>query len=254
MAISFVGAGSGTLVTTGSGTVSKTGCTAGNLLVVHLVAAGTTEDWSAFSSETNITDIDGTPNNLAGITTGQGIGNPSTYMGSLFTGRVTSDGTCSASASVGASGEDLLMRMYEFSGVTSASTIADVFEQDPGPSTSGLGTGTTVDPTQFGSNYITNGQDRLALCFIALATNQAIGDLTGETAGIDFTEAVTEYQEVGPSTGTLQLQTAAIASAGTYDPGTVTIGTSDDWGGIITSLIPALTAPRLRVTQSNMRW
>jgi hypothetical protein len=240
----FVGAGSGAAILTGSGTVSKTSCTAGNLIIVHFIVRGTTYDWSAFSNETNIEALDGTPNTLENIRNSE--------EGGHFIGRVTANGTCSADATVGASGEDIFLRMYEFSGAATGTTVATVLENDTGVWDGSSATGTTVGD----AIVTTNGGDRLALNFVQISSNLATTDFTGETGG-DWTEAVAEYQDATGATATLQLQTASMVSSGTIEGGSYTIGSSVLWTSVGTAIIPAAPAAgsvTLRTVRSSLRW
>lgn len=229
----FVGAGSGSFATTGTGTVSKTSCTAGNLVFIHLVTAGTSADWSAFPSVTNIEMPDGTADDLDAIQTDQNVGAPVSYSHSLFIGRVMADGTCSADYTVGASGEDLFARLYEFSGEALGTTKATIIENGGSDAVSTDGTGATVDA----GDCVTNDVDRLACSFVAIDVNRSIGDFSGESGG-DWTEAVAEYAEAGGAKATLQLQTASIAVAGTITGGSAAI-TSSGWGIFTLAIIPA---------------
>lgn len=239
MAVAFVGAGTGVIALTGTGTVSKTGCTAGNLLLVHLLSRGNTEDWSAFSAETNISDIDGALGNLRGVLSGQGVGNPTTSRESLFVGRATANGTCSAEFTVGASGEDLLCRMYEFSGASLGTTLAEILELGSGLADSWFGTGTTISS---GVDMTTNGADRFAVVLVGLDNDLALGDFTGEGSGLDLTELVAEYQETTGANGTLQIQGGTIATAGVRSIGSAAVS-SCGWGVLQTNIIPFVTAP-----------
>lgn len=250
----FVGAGAGTFATTGSGTVSKTSCSAGNLLLIHFVVAGTTIDWSAFSNITNISNLAGTPGAINGVVNGRQIGSTPTYENALFIARVTANGTCSADFTVGASGEDIFCRMFEFSGAHTGTTVASVLEEGADTNDGSFGTGTTISTV---NDMTTNGADRLGLQFVGVAGNVSIGDFTGESGGIDFVEAVAEYAEASGATCTLQLQTATITNPTTgINTGTTTIA-SEDWGVIYTSIIPAAavaSTATLRVARSGMRW
>lgn len=234
---SFVGAGAGVeRLTTGSATASKTGCTAGNLIVCHLHVKGATGDWSGWSNAVNIEDLAGVDNALMTLRGGGEF--------QIVVGRVMADGTCSADFGAGASGEDVIGRIYEFSGEAFSGTVAGVFENGAGTSDTASATGTDVGDAP----VITNGIDRLACNFAVLESAQAIGAFTGETGG-DWTEAVAEY--VGTSM-TIQLQTAAMASAGTLDGGAVTVGASTVWLSISTAIIPA--GPLLRPVVNPLRW
>ncbi len=226
----FVGAGTGVAVLTGNGSASKTSCTADNLIIVHLVCRG--NDYGFPFSITNIKSLDGTATSIGQITVDRTLGTGNVH--SLYIGRAMSDGTCTAAAAAGAGSEDVFFRVYEFSGVypgtdnTGVGTIensATTFASAAGTSTSVLDTG-----------VVTSDVQRLALQFVGLASNQAIGDFTGETGG-DWAE-IAEYQDATGSTATLQLQSASMAAAGTIDGGAVTVS-SVGWGVIGLALIPA---------------
>lgn len=239
MAIAFVGAGTGAeRLTTGSFTVSKT-CTAGNLVVFDMRVLGTTGDWGGWGTIVNAENLAGTDNAVDFL------------MGSvnrqIAVARCLSNGTVSGNLAVGASGEDIAGRLYEFSGVTLATTLATVLENAAGTNTEAAGTGTLISD----ADVTTNGVDRLALNLVALDSAQATVSFTGETGG-DWTEPGSEY--VG-TTITLQLQTAAIASAGTIDGGTYSVGSSTAWSSIGTALIPAaVTVDTPRFAAAPHRW
>ena len=222
MAIAFVGAGSGTeRLTTGTSTASKTTCTAGNLIVCHLHSLGT--DWSGWSNPINISDLVGATSSLTTLRTDAND--------QIKVGRATADGTCSADFTVGASGDDVATRIYEFSGLLiSGTTTAALFENGGSQYGGNTATNTSVEP----ADCQTNGTNRLAANFASLHSAQTIGSFTGESGG-DWTEAVAEY--VG-TTLTLQLQTAVMAAAGTITGGSFTVGVSTLWLSISTGLIP----------------
>lgn len=218
----YVGAGSGVeRLTTGSATASKTGCTAGDLLVFHLAVNGDTDDWSGWNSLVNCAALDGSTSNLTALYGDNGC--------QIHVGRVIADGTCSANFSVGASGEDIAARVYEFSGEFTGTTLASVFENGTGQWEGASGTSTSVQD----SFVTTNGAARLAVYFVWLRSAQATSDFTGETGG-NLTEAA-EY--IG-TTLTLQLQTAEMLSAGTIDGGSYAVA-STAWAVIGTAIIPA---------------
>jgi len=230
----FVGAGTGVAVLTGSGTASKTTCTAGNIIFVHLVNRG--NDYGFPFSITNISNLAGTASSISQVCVDRTLGTGNVH--SLYIGRCTADGTCSAGAAAGAGSEDVYFRVYEFSGAYPGTDNTGIGTIENGGLTFASGSGTSTSVLDTG--VTTNGADRLALQFIGLASNQAIGNLTGETGG-DWTEAVAEYQDATGSTATLQLQSASVTSAGTIDGGTVTV-TSVGWGVIGTALIGIASA------------
>jgi hypothetical protein len=234
----FVGAGTGTLVETGPTTVSKTDCTAGNLLLLHVLERGTPTGFTR-SNRVNMTALNGTVNSDAAITSAVGVGGGFTSRQALFACRATANGTVSWDLTVGGGGFDLLARAYEFWGGTAGLTDITVLENGSTigspPRTTGAGTSTSVAD----AIVTTKGAQRLALQFVVLESNQAIGNFSGETGG-DWTEAVAEYAEAGGATGTIGLQIAEMPIAGVIDGGTITV-TSIPWGTMGTAIIPLST-------------
>lgn len=248
----YVGAGAGTVITTGTGTVSKTSCVAGNLILIHFMVAGVSEDYSAPAS-VNLSDFTGAAGYHA-VRTGSGIGSPETRKAGLLAARATANGTCSFDFTVGASGEDIFARMYEVSDENTGTTVAEVLEEGASTSDAAAGTGTTVATT---NDFTTNGSDRLGLQLVSAAVNTTITEFSGEGGGIDFTEALAEYSEAGGVTGTLSLQIANITNAvSNLNTGTATLGASTGWNVIYLAVIPS-TAPStatLRTVSSGLRW
>ena len=220
----FVGAGSGVTIATGTSTVSKTACVEGDLMILQVYYDGTTGDWG-IGSYVNLEDLTGS-SGLTFVTTTP-VGATANF--STFLGRATADGTCSVDLTVGASGEDLVCRLYEFSGVDDGATTADVLDNAEAAGNSG--TSTTVAHAA----HTTHGDNRLTFDLIGINAAQAITSFTGETGG-DYTEAVAEYQGAG-TVGTIGLQTASIPTANTLTGGTFTI-TSAAWGTWGASLVP----------------
>ena len=248
MAPAYVGAGDGVTITTGSGTVEKTGCTAGNLLIAQVYDDGLSEDFT-IGTYVNMEDLAG----AAGLTsvTSTPVGITATF--SVFFGRATANGTCSLDLTVGASGEDLVSRIYEFEEITDATTEAEVLDNAEAAGDSG--TSTTVAH----ATHTTHGDNRLVIELIGIDATQAVTSFTGETGG-DYTleaqysgaEAVDygdcDYGEgeygVGECApvGTIALQTAPIPTANTLSGGTFTIA-SADWGTWGAALVPGVPVP-----------
>src|SRR5262245_21181718 len=122
----FVGAGSGIEVTSGSQTLSKSSCTAGNFILIQTLFRGPVEDFTT-SSETNMTLLAG-GSGLGLVVANRGVGDLQTSRMSIYVATVTADGTCSASFSVGGSGNDFVARMYEFSGQKIGTTYTQIME------------------------------------------------------------------------------------------------------------------------------
>ena len=220
----FLGAGPGVTITTGTGTVSKTGCTEGNLLVLQVYCDGLTDDWD-IGNYVNTKTLAG----ASGLTfiTNQVCGATATF--SVFFGRATADGICSVDVIVGAAGEDLVCRMYEFSGITSVHTAARIL--DLAEAAGNAGTSTAVGH----ATHTTHGDDRLVIELNGINAAQAVSSFSGETGG-DYT-LETEYQGSG-TVGTIALQTALIPTVNTLAGGTFTI-TSAAWGTWGAALVPA---------------
>lgn len=233
----FVQASAGTAILTGTGTVSLTGCVAGNLLVAAIFERGLNGDFSGPSSVTNINNLAGS-SGIDGVASNRGVGSGAgVSQGFIYAGRVAANGTCSFQLTVGASGNDLFIVLYEISGVATGTTAASVFENAGGQFSGEANTNTTVVDCA----VVTNAADRLALNFVWIVSNQAIAAFTGQSGGT-WSEAVAEFTSASGATATMQLQKAAMASAGTIDGGTATI-TSAAWGCVGTAIIGAAGGP-----------
>ena len=234
MAISFVTASAGAVDTTGAWTATGSAPTAvGNIIILHAVQDGTTDGSLTFTSATNIENLAGTDNAWTAI--GEfSVGASDEARQYLWIGRAI-NGSAPTFTGGNSSGEDVYYRMYEFSGCSLGTTLATVIENvTAGATVNGTGTSTTVADT----GVTTLGPNRLALNFSAFNDDLTGfgGSFTGETGG-DWTSA----GSYGTSTGTdasMNLNTAAIASAGTINGGTYTI-TSMAWGVVGFALIPA---------------
>lgn len=235
----FVGAGTGITITSTSGVVSKTGCVAGNIILIQAVVNGVGQNVS-YDTITNITSIQGVPNSLDTSDQGGNLqaGSPATGRHALFWGRATANGTCSANANI--TSNDLVVRIYEFAGVNpgTATNLADITDNilgSGGPYTQSSATSATCSCAS--PALTTIGSDRLALALVGITGNVTTTDFTGETGG-DWTEALAEYAD---TPGTLQLQTSALASAGTISGGSQTI-ISNGYSVLTFALEPASAA------------
>jgi hypothetical protein len=132
------------------------------------------------------------------------------------------------------SGFMAIAQIHAFRGVTTASRW-----YEPAQRSLTIG-GTTGDmPT-----VITTGTDRLALALLAGANNVTVTNSTGESGG-DWSEA-SEAGSTAGAGGTLQLQTADLASIATLSGGTVTFNTAP-FGHVIRGLALIATTGTLAV-------
>ena len=114
---------------------------------------------------------------------------------------------------------DVYWRFYEFQDGNTGTTLAAVIENGSAGATT---TSQDTSVTASDASVQTLGADRLALNFVAVDDDNAIAVFTGESGG-DWTEAVAEYADGTGTDGAIQLQIAAMASAGTIDGGTASI-------------------------------
>ena len=240
MAISFVTASAG--ATDAGGTWSYTTTApgaAGNLIIVQVLQDGTSANNAiTITSATNVEDLAGTDSVFTALAaTGSDVGSAAAGYQYIFLGR--SLNTSAIVITGGNSGtNDIYVRAYEFSGVSVGTTLATVIEETTaGNFANGAGTSTTCADT----SVTTLGPNRLALNFVALTDDgMELAAFAGETGG-DWTLPVAIYESATGTDGTLGLNTAAIATAGTINGGTDTI-TSIAWGVIGFALIPAISA------------
>jgi flagellin-like protein len=96
-----------------------------------------------------------------------------------------------------------------------------------------------TDNTVESRTVTTTGSGRLAVSLIFVDNNVAVSDFTGENGG-NWVEVVNgEFQFNGNNDGTLDLQIATMATAGTItNSGVATIGGYDNWGVRAFALIP----------------
>jgi len=219
----FVGAGTGLeILVAGTQTVSKTGCTAGNFLMAACFDSDDTGGGAFVSgSSSNVAGLDGT------------VGAMTSWINStnrvVQFGRVIADGTCTRDVTLAAGTATTIARMYEFSGVATGGTIANVREA------SGE-TGIVTDTTILDRGVTTTGLHRLAINLVNVRASAVIGAFTGETGG-DWTE-VAQYNGSALSQ---QLHTAPMTNIGTIDGGTITQA-SAFWIDSGVALIPLTTS------------
>jgi hypothetical protein len=231
----FVGAGSGTVVTTGTGTVSKTSCTAGNLLILHVYEDQTASE-NTRSNRVNVEALNGVDNADALYQSGLQTGSPQVGGYVIFMGRVMANGTCSWDITVGASGGDLSGRIYEFSGVSTGTQIANVGENVGGSAGGRYRSTANTTTSVVQGQVIPSGPKRLGLALVSMRGAVTIDAFTG-TSGGTWVEPVAEYSHSTGNGATMQIQTVDINDQTTIQNGTATI-TSSSWGCFTLALIP----------------
>lgn len=161
------------------------------------------------------------------------VGSPTVAIQHLWIGR-TQNNSHPIPAGTNSTSEDLYIRSYNFQDVSAGTTLATVIENvTAGSTVNGVGTSGTIADT----GVTTLGSDRLALNFVAGSDDNAIDAFAGETGG-DWVEAAAEYAESVGTDGVIQLQTAAMATAGTIDGGSdAWADATDGWGVVGFALI-----------------
>jgi hypothetical protein len=228
----LVQSGTGVVTATGTGTASLTGATIGNVIICHVLidaATGTVNEPGGTSTFENLA---GTDNSLTQVGTNQQAGNPIAARQRVWIGRALAT-TVNVNIAL-ASGDDIYWRLYEFSGVHTGTTLADVIENSTaGSNVNGFGTSTSVLDT----GVTTLGADRLALNLVGINDDATgIAAFTGMSGGT--WDMPSSFESATGTDGTIALMTATIASAGTIDGGSAAI-TSDAWGVVGFALIPA---------------
>lgn len=244
----FVGAGNGVAVTgtgaTGFGKDSGINgggdTTPGNFLVIHVIQDGTGADGtlasSAAASLTHVEDLAGTDEAITMLTGSPfAVGSPTAAKHFVGLARVLN---AASTVTFQTAGDDWFGRVYEFSGVSTGTTLATVIENgSAGAAVNGVGSTAAISDT----GVTTLGADRLAINLVAVNDDNLLDAFTGETGG-DWTEPVAEFASSGGTDAALGIQIATIASAGTINGGTDTMAAADGWGVVGFALLPAAAA------------
>jgi hypothetical protein len=147
-----------------------------------------------------------------------------------------STGSETGSLSLTIAGSALKMaRMYSFRNVALTS-----FNED-----GGFGTGSTK--TISAQSVTTLDSKRLAVSFIFVTDDNDVNAFTGETGG-DWKEAKDQFKSGSGNDGSIDLQTATMASTGTISGGSFTMKNNASWGVRAFALVPLAIYPTGDVT------
>jgi rhodanese-related sulfurtransferase len=208
--------------------------TEGNVVIRQVVQDGTTSGAVALTGTEDgfgVSNLAGTANKwtsigqfvLGGVIQHFWIGRHSDHAGGTVGANGSNSGT-----------DDIYVRIYEFTNVSTGTTLATVIENGTAggtASTSGT-SGTIAD-----AGVTTLGVDRLALNFVGGNDDNALDAFTGMSGGT-WVEAVAEYADATGTDAVAGLQTAAMAAAGTIDGGTdAWADATDSWGVVGFALI-----------------
>lgn len=224
------------------------------LVIVQILQDGSTNGAVTVTGNANINDLAGSPGwtQIPGLN-GDGshrVGGTGQARQFLYIGR--NDGGGGSLISGGNStSEDLYVRFYSFVNASAGTTLATVIENITAGSTrTGSGTTATVND----SDVTTLGPDRLACNFVAINDDNAMTAFTGQTGGT-WAEAVAEYAEASGTDGSIGLQVAEMASAGTIDGGSFTQADgTDGWGVTGFAIIGTTVAETLVLEQGYVNF
>ncbi len=240
---SYVNASTGATDATGAWShTSAVPASAGNVYILQVLQDGTAAgaNQPTVTSVTNAEDLAGTDNVLTFIGAfpcGSDV-TPAAYQ-HLWIGRaLNTSAMVVTGANVG--GDDLYVRVYEFTGVSTGTTLATVIENVTAGSTANNWDATA---TVSGSGVTTLGIDRLPLQFVAVDDDNPLGNLAAGSGGY-WLEAVAEYADSGGTDGAIQLQ-AGLAAELFYGAATppVTGGTVGSFASLDTKRAQSFVAP-----------
>lgn len=212
---------------------------AGRVFIVQILQDGSTNGAITSVVGTNIEDLAGTDDAWTQIPGANADGSfPVGASGEarqfLYIGRALSTSAPTISGGNSTS-EDLYIRSYQFTTVSTGTTLATVIENGTAGSTANS---TGTDATATDAGVTTLGPDRLALQFVSVNDDNAISAFSGETNGNwAYQAGITAYAESSGTDGAIAMQWSAAASATTIDGGSGSIVDSDAWGCIGLALI-----------------
>ena len=245
----YVQASTGTTDATGAFTFTGVASgTIGDVCVLHIVIDGTGAiSWGTLGGA-NIQDLAGTASTWTLVGTFN-IGSPTTAQQRVYMGRRTSAGSAPTfTASANTSGDDVYGRMYEFTNVSTGTTLATVIENSSAGSTNttvGL-SGTPPIP------YVTTlGDDRLALIFYGGNDDVTPDNFSSST---EFNLVTAAYAEAGGTDAVLACYSCPAPVAASYSsvPGdTIGAGGAVSWGMVSFALIGTTAPPSSIVLQTG---
>ena len=207
----------------------------GSLTVLHIFQDGsTTGAVTGVAAGSLDVDLAGTTSAVTTICVDQPCGSPTAGLQHIYVCRRITTASQSTFTGSNSTSEDLYMNAYEFANVSTGTTLATVIENGTaGNFVNGVGTGTTISDTA----VTTLGADRLALNLIGINDDASgIESFAGESGGNWTIPTNGIFASSTGTDGTVALQTAAMASAGTINGGSDTI-VSLSWGVIGFALI-----------------
>jgi hypothetical protein len=206
--VTFVSAGAGSGTTANPTPSYPTELQAGDLILLQVTVRDTTN----------------TPTTPTGFTLLYGP--DSTGTGRQWIYYKFADGSESGTLTITIGGTSCkIARMYAFRNVAPSNFI------ESGGFASGLTA--TISPPP----VTTTGVSELAVAFVFVNDDNAVGSFAGETGG-DWVEAVAEFTTTAGFDGCVQLQTATMANAGTISGGSYTMSAADPWGVRVFALKP----------------
>lgn len=231
---SFVNAGTGATDAGGAWTYTcQASAAAGRVFIVQVLQDGTTNGAVTFTGASNINVLAGSPGwtQIPGPNADGSwpVGDAVAARQFLYIGRAS--GTFAPLISGGNStSEDLYIRSYQFTNVSTGTTLATVIEN--GTAGTALNTAGTTNTVGGDNDITTLGSDRLAVALVAINDDNPFAGFSGT----NWTTRAS-YAEPSGTDGALYLADAPMTAAGTTDFGSSNITDSDAWGVVGFALI-----------------
>jgi len=177
---SYVNAGTGATDAGGAWSYTcQASAAAGRVFIVQILQDGTTTGAVTSVVGTNIENLGGTDNVWTAVAVNQAVGSSTAALQHIYIGRALSTSAPTISGANSTS-EDLYIRSYQFTDVSTGTTLATVIENGTaGATANGVATSNTAADT----GVTTLGVDRLALNLVG------VGDDNGIATFSSFSEA-----------------------------------------------------------------
>lgn len=202
--------------------ILQDGSSANNAIAITGTGAGVVEN------------LAGTDNTWTQIgTVGFAVGSPTAAFLYLYLARVIGTGSLLTYSGTNSGSDDIYAKAWEFTGVSTGTTLATVIENGGGTTGTVVGTSATASD----AGVTTNGADRLAVNILGINDDNPFTTFTGMTGGT-WVDSGDGYADATGTDGAVYMSYATMASAGTIDGGTGSITDSDSWGTVGFAFIP----------------
>lgn len=203
-------------------------CAVNDMVLLAVLQDGTGADATISAIGSPLADLAGTTSAATKIGTTFAVGSAAVAKIHIWLMRVAA-ATDTNTTLNSSDGNDLYWGYWVYRDVSIGTTLATVIENvTAGSTASDAATNATVAD----AGVTTLGVDRLAIQVIGISDDNAQVAFTSETGG-DWTESTGEHASATGTDGSIGVQHAAMASAGTINGGTFTqADATDGWGTV----------------------